>query len=63
MAEPGTHRILRALVDGRPRTLGIKELLLAFVRHRFTVIRRSSRPSASKTSTSPDSAVSLCRRS
>ncbi len=29
-----------ALVDGRPRTLGIKELLLAFVRHRFTVIRR-----------------------
>ncbi|HNU27292.1 MAG: DNA gyrase subunit A [Planctomycetes bacterium] len=29
-----------ALVDGRPRTLTIKELLVAFVRHRFTVIRR-----------------------
>jgi len=29
-----------ALVDGQPRTLGIKELLSAFINHRFTVIRR-----------------------
>ncbi len=29
-----------ALIDGRPKTLSIKELLVAFIRHRFTVIRR-----------------------
>jgi len=32
--------ILIALVDGRPRTLSLKELLYEFVRHRVTVIRR-----------------------
>ena len=32
--------ILIALVDGRPRTLSIKELLHEFVRHRVNVIRR-----------------------
>jgi DNA gyrase subunit A len=32
--------ILIALVDGKPRTLSLKELLQEFVRHRFTVIRR-----------------------
>ena len=32
--------ILLALVDGKPRTLSLKELLQEFVRHRFTVIRR-----------------------
>ncbi len=31
------------LVDGRPRTLGIKELLLAYRDHRFQVIRRRTR--------------------
>jgi DNA gyrase subunit A len=32
--------ILLALVDGKPRTLNLKELLQEFVRHRVTVIRR-----------------------
>ena len=32
--------ILLALVDGKPRTLTIKEILEEFVRHRVTVIRR-----------------------
>jgi DNA gyrase subunit A len=32
--------ILLALVDGKPRTLSLKELLQEFIRHRFTVIRR-----------------------
>jgi DNA gyrase subunit A len=32
--------ILLALVDGKPRTLSLKEMLQEFVRHRFTVIRR-----------------------
>jgi DNA gyrase subunit A len=32
--------ILLALVDGKPRTLSLKELLQEFVRHRVTVIRR-----------------------
>jgi DNA gyrase subunit A len=32
--------ILLALVDGRPRTLSLKELLQEFIRHRVTVIRR-----------------------
>jgi DNA gyrase subunit A len=32
--------IMLALVDGKPRTLTLKEMLQEFVRHRFTVIRR-----------------------
>jgi DNA gyrase subunit A len=32
--------ILLALVDGKPRTLTLKEMLQEFVRHRVTVIRR-----------------------
>jgi len=32
--------ILLALVDGKPRTLNLKELLQEFIRHRITVIRR-----------------------
>jgi DNA gyrase subunit A len=32
--------ILLALVDGKPRTLSLKEMLEEFVRHRVTVIRR-----------------------
>jgi DNA gyrase subunit A len=32
--------ILLALVDGRPRTLGLKEMLQEFLRHRVRVIRR-----------------------
>ena len=32
--------IFLALVDGKPRTLNIRELLQEFIRHRFTVIRR-----------------------
>jgi DNA gyrase subunit A len=32
--------ILLALVDGKPRTLSLKEMLQEFIRHRFTVIRR-----------------------
>jgi DNA gyrase subunit A len=32
--------ILLALVDGKPRMLNVKELLVEFVRHRVTVIRR-----------------------
>jgi len=32
--------ILLALVDGKPRTLNYKELLLEFIRHRVEVIRR-----------------------
>jgi DNA gyrase subunit A len=32
--------ILLALVDGKPRTLTLKEMLQEFVRHRFIVIRR-----------------------
>ena len=32
--------ILLALVDGRPRTLSIKDLIQEFLRHRVTVIRR-----------------------
>jgi DNA gyrase subunit A len=32
--------ILLALVDGRPRTLTLKEMLQEFLRHRVTVIRR-----------------------
>ncbi len=32
--------ILLALVDGKPRTLSLKEMLQEFVRHRFIVIRR-----------------------
>ena len=32
--------ILLALVDGKPRTLNFKELLLEFIRHRVEVIRR-----------------------
>ncbi|MEZ6115092.1 MAG: DNA gyrase subunit A [Pirellulaceae bacterium] len=32
--------ILLALVDGKPRTLSLKEMLEEFVRHRITVIRR-----------------------
>jgi DNA gyrase subunit A len=36
-----THSvILLALVDGRPRTLSLKELLQEFLRHRVVVIRR-----------------------
>ena len=31
-----------ALVDGQPRTLGLKELLEVFLRHRFDVVRRRS---------------------
>ena len=30
------------LVDGQPRTLGLKELLEVFLDHRFTVVRRRS---------------------
>ncbi|WP_372734800.1 DNA topoisomerase (ATP-hydrolyzing) subunit A [Nocardioides sp.] len=30
------------LVDGQPRTLGLKELLEVFLEHRFTVVRRRS---------------------
>src|SRR5262249_53151834 len=32
--------IMLALVDGKPRTLNLKELLEEFIRHRATVIRR-----------------------
>ena len=32
--------IFLALVDGKPRTLNIRELLQEFIRHRFAVIRR-----------------------
>jgi DNA gyrase subunit A len=32
--------ILLALVDGKPRTLNLKEMLEEFIRHRVTVIRR-----------------------
>src|SRR5690606_14528568 len=32
--------ILLALVDGKPRTMSIKELVEEFIRHRVTVIRR-----------------------
>ena len=32
--------IFLALVDGKPRTLSLKELLEEFIRHRVTVIRR-----------------------
>lgn len=32
-----------ALVDGRPRTLGLKDLLVEFKRHRMEVIRRRTR--------------------
>jgi DNA gyrase subunit A len=32
--------ILLALVDGKPRTLSLKEMLQEFIRHRVTVIRR-----------------------
>lgn len=32
--------ILLALVDGKPRTLTLKEILEEFIRHRFSVIRR-----------------------
>ena len=32
--------ILLALVDGKPRTLSLKEMLQEFLRHRVTVIRR-----------------------
>ena len=32
--------IFLALVDGKPRTLNIKEMLQEFIRHRLTVIRR-----------------------
>ena len=32
--------ILLALVDGKPRTLSLKEMLQEFIRHRFAVIRR-----------------------
>jgi len=32
--------ILLALVDGKPRTLSLKEMLQEFIRHRLTVIRR-----------------------
>ncbi len=32
--------ILLALVDGKPRTLNLKEILEEFIRHRFSVIRR-----------------------
>ncbi len=32
--------IFLALVDGKPRTLNIRELLQEFIRHRYTVIRR-----------------------
>ncbi len=32
--------ILLALVDGKPRVLGFKEILVEFLRHRVTVIRR-----------------------
>ncbi|MGH3359872.1 MAG: DNA gyrase/topoisomerase IV subunit A [Nocardioidaceae bacterium] len=31
-----------ALVDGQPRTLGLKELLEVFLRHRYDVVRRRS---------------------
>ncbi len=31
-----------ALVDGQPRTLGLKELLEVFLKHRFDVVRRRS---------------------
>jgi DNA gyrase subunit A len=31
-----------ALVDGQPRTLGLKEILEVFLRHRFDVVRRRS---------------------
>ncbi len=31
-----------ALVDGQPRTLGLKELLQVFLQHRFEVVRRRS---------------------
>ena len=31
-----------ALVDGQPRTLGLKELLEVFLDHRFDVVRRRS---------------------
>ncbi|MEP9380793.1 DNA topoisomerase (ATP-hydrolyzing) [Nocardioides sp. KR10-350] len=32
-----------ALVDGQPRTLGLKELLEVFLQHRYDVVRRRSR--------------------
>jgi len=32
--------IFLALVDGKPRTLNIKEMLQEYLRHRFTVVRR-----------------------
>ena len=32
--------ILLALVDGKPRTLSLKEMLQEFIRHRVIVIRR-----------------------
>ncbi|NPC95285.1 DNA topoisomerase (ATP-hydrolyzing) subunit A [Nocardioides sp. zg-DK7169] len=31
-----------ALVDGQPRTMGLKEMLEVFLEHRFTVVRRRS---------------------
>ena len=31
-----------ALVDGQPRTLGLKEMLEVFLEHRFDVVRRRS---------------------
>jgi DNA gyrase subunit A len=34
--------ILLALVDGEPRTCSLKRLLLEYIEHRLTVIRRRS---------------------
>ena len=36
----------RRLVDGQPRTLGLKELLEVFLEHRYDVVRRRSRTAA-----------------
>ena len=37
-----------ALVDGQPRTLGLKELLEVYLEHRFDVVRRRSSSAAAR---------------
>ena len=36
-----TQLVDAALIDGEPRTLGVKQLLAAYCDHRFEVIRRN----------------------
>ncbi|MEZ5162034.1 MAG: DNA gyrase subunit A [Marmoricola sp.] len=37
---PGINAV--ALVDGQPKTLGLKDMLQVFLEHRFEVVRRRS---------------------